>query len=128
MNKVCREYISEIKALFPIKRKPERDYINKLASDIADYSEEANVTTKQELYENYGKPNDVVKSYLSTVDTEYIVKQIKVTRYIKAFIIAMLVLATIATSALCITLNAELRFIKDQEKYATTETIITEHN
>ena len=40
MNKICKEYISEIKALFPIKRKPEKDYIKKIAADVADYCED----------------------------------------------------------------------------------------
>lgn len=105
MNKICKEYISEIKALFPTKRKRERDYIKKTMADIESYCEEAEVTTKLELYENYGKPNDVVNSYLSTVDTEYLARQIKVTRFIKTAIITLLVLATAATSALCIHLH-----------------------
>lgn len=100
MNKICKEYISEIKALFPIKRKPEKDYIKKIADDVADYCEEANVTSKQELYDNYGRPNDVVNNYFATVDTEYIVKQISTKRLLKNFLVIMLVLATIVTAAI----------------------------
>ena len=100
MNKICKEYISEIKALFPIKRKPEKDYIKKIAADVADYCEEANVTSKQELYDNYGRPNDVVNNYFATVDTEYIVKQISTKRLLKTFLVIMLLLATIVTAAI----------------------------
>ena len=125
MNKICREYILEIKALFPIKRKPEREYIKKLASDIEDYCEEENVTSKQELYENYGKPNEIVNNYFSAVDTEYIAKQIRVTRFIKTAVAVLLVLATIATSALCIYLNSAYQVLA-REEIVIRENIITE--
>lgn len=127
MNKLCKEYISEIKALFPIKRKEERDYIKKIIADVEDYCEEANVTTKQELYENYGKPNDVVNNYFSTVDTEYIAKQISTKRLLKTFVIGLLVLATVLTSAFCITLYAQFQIVKRSAMVGVSYTI-TEHN
>lgn len=126
MNKICREYILEIKALFPIKRKPEREYIKKLASDIEDYCEEENVTSKQELYENYGKPNEIVNNYFSAVDTEYIAKQIRVTRFIKTAVAVLLVLATVATSALCLHFyNVKQKMLR--EEVVGVETIINEN-
>lgn len=128
MNKICKEYISEIKALFPIKRKPEKDYIKKIAADVADYCEEANVTSKQELYDNYGRPNDVVNNYFATVDTEYIVKQISTKRLLKNFLVIMLVLATIATSVLCMILCVENRIYKELDGPFYIETTIIEHN
>lgn len=127
MNKICKEYISEIKALFPIKRKPEKDYIKKIAADVADYCEEANVTSKQELYDNYGKPNDVVNNYFATVDTEYIVKEIKTTKFIKSAIAIIIILAMIATSALCITLYAQYQMVKRTEVVMVDQTITENH-
>lgn len=34
-NKVCKEYIREIKTVFPVKSKQEREYIKNLSNDIA---------------------------------------------------------------------------------------------
>ncbi len=127
MNKLCKEYVSEIKALFPIRRKPERDYIKKIMADVDNYCEEAEVTTKEELYENYGKPNDVVNSYLDSVDTEYIAKQITITRFIKTAVAVLLVLATVTTSIFCIAVYSEYQHFKRQEVVGTKYTI-TEHN
>lgn len=127
MNKLCKEYISEVKALFPIIRKSERDYIKKIKVDIENFCEEAEVTTKQELYENYGRPNDVVNNYLSTVETEYIAKQISIKRLITTCVVALLVLATVATSALCITLYSEYQRVKNSE-IVGIKTYITENN
>ena len=115
MNKICKEYISEIKALFPIKQKHEREYINKLKSDVEDFYEEAKVTSKKELYDKYGKPNDVVNNYLSTINTEYITKRINFSRYIKIFIAVIILLATIATAAFCGLLYHQHLMDKQQE-------------
>ena len=128
MNKICKEYISEIKALFPIKRKPEKDYIKKIAADVADYCEEANVTSKQELYDNYGRPNDVVNNYFATVDTEYVVKQIRTTRLIRVAVAVLLILATISTSLMCYILYTEHQMFKEAHDKAWVEATITENN
>lgn len=97
MNKICKEYVGEIKTLFPIKKKQEKAYIKKLALDVSGYCFDANITTKQDLYDNYGKPFDVVSNYVSTVDTTYIVKNLRIAKFIRRAIAVILVLATIVT-------------------------------
>lgn len=52
-NKVCKEYIREIKTVFPVKSKQEREYIKNLSNDIADFCEQEGITSKEELYNNY---------------------------------------------------------------------------
>ncbi len=127
MNKICREYMLEVKALFPIKRKPERQYIRKLTSDVEDFCEEAKVADKEELYQKYGNPNDVVNSYLQCVDIEYLSKQIRTTRIVKGVISVLLILAVIATSAFCIGLYVEYQSHKKQE-VVIKSSIIGENN
>lgn len=100
MNKISKEYMGEIKALFPIIKKSEKAYLKKLASDVENYCEETGVTSKQELYDNYGMPYEVVNNYLSTVDTNYIVKLLRVSKLTRKVSLALLILATIATTML----------------------------
>ncbi|MBR3988514.1 MAG: hypothetical protein IKK10_04345 [Clostridia bacterium] len=127
MNRICKEYMIEVKALFPIKRKPEREYIRKIASDIEGFCEDAKVTNKEELYEKYGNPSDVVNSYLRCVDIEYISKQIRTTRIVKTVLSVLLVLATIATSAFCVYLYSEYYSRKKQEVVVSND-IVGEYN
>jgi hypothetical protein len=115
MNKICKKYISEVKTFFPVMGKNERKYIKKLNENIEGYCEEANITSKQELYDNYGNPNDVVNDYCSTVDTDYIIKKIKISKYIKFFIATILVLITIATSTYCVLLYNSYQTAARQE-------------
>lgn len=123
MDKICKQYISEVKAFFPIMGKDEKKYINKLRLNIANYCEEANITSDQELYESYGKPHDVANDYFSTVETKYIIKKIKISKYIKAFIVAILSLALIATSVYCI-VRYEYHQMSMREEVVIVESVI----
>jgi len=115
MNKICKQYISEVKALFPIMGKDERNYVKKLKANIESYCGDAGITSKKELYESYGLPNEVVNDYYSTTDTEYIIKRIKISKYIKAFIVAVITLAVAATSVFCAVLYKEHQMAVRQE-------------
>ena len=124
MNKTCKEYIAEIKSFFPIYRKPERVFIKKLTLDIEDFCEESNTSSKNILYDKYGKPHDIVNNYFSSIDTKYIVKQIRISRYIKLFIAVLLVLATIATSSWCVFTYRDHQITARQEIFFEDEVLL----
>ena len=83
MNNFKKEYLSEIKAILPIKSKRERIYLKKLSSDIEALIQEEHISSKKMLYDIYGIPSEVVHNYLSSLGIEYIVKRIKVSSHIK---------------------------------------------
>ncbi len=115
MNKVCKEYIKEIKAIFPYKGKKERAYIKNLYNDIENFCEDANPTTKEEFYENYGKPNEVVNEYLSAVGTEYIVKKIRIANYIKALIVIIMAGFIVTSTIIAINSMREYEIFKQEQ-------------
>lgn len=102
MNKISKKYISEVKTLFPIMGKNEKKYIANLKTTVEDYCANADIASKETLYQNFGTPTDVVNSYYSTVDINYVIKKIKSAKYIKICIAIILILAIIATSTYCI--------------------------
>lgn len=120
MNKICKQYISEVKALFPIMGKNEKIYVNKLKKHLENHCEESCIASKQELYESYGQPNDIVNDYFSSADTEYIVKKIKISKYIKIAITSLLVIALATASIYCIIL------IREHAIFAREEVVICE--
>ena len=75
MNTYTKQYIREVKAMFPSKGKNERKYIKKLAITVDEFCEEESVKNKLMIYEKYGKPIDIVYDYYSALDTEAIVKK-----------------------------------------------------
>lgn len=82
MNKSCKEYIKEIKDMFPIKGRTERKYIKELSKDVEEYCEDSGATSKEDLYENYGTPFNVVESYFSVTGISYVSKKLKISKYI----------------------------------------------
>ncbi len=126
MNKICKEYMGEIKTLFPIKKKAEKAYLRKLTADVEDYCEEANVTTKQELYDNYGMPYEVVSNYFSTVDNDHLVKLLRNARLIRIATIVLLMLATIATT-MYVSFLLHRHNVLESNRIVIEETIIEDY-
>lgn len=103
-SKISKQYISEVKTLFPLIGKSERNYIKKLKTNVESCCDENNITTKQELYDCYGLPNDVVNDYYSSVDTEYLIRKIRISKYLKMIVAIVLTVAVFATSIYCVKL------------------------
>ncbi len=86
MNKVCKEYISDAKKFFPIMGKDERNYLRGLSDELEEFCEDNGTKSKQELYEQYRKPYEIANDYYESVDTERIIKKIKISKYIKTLV------------------------------------------
>ena len=123
MNKLCKEYIKEVKAMFPIKGKKERKYIKQLSKDIEEYCEESNATTKEELYENYGNPVDVVAEYFSAIGAPYVIKKIRISKYIKALIAVIIAVILVLSTVYGVVLWEEHQMIM-REEMVFVETVI----
>ena len=101
MDNLCKQYVKNIKTFFPHISKKEKDYLKNLERNICDYCEDNSVTSIEKLYKDFGTPSEVVNSYYSSVNIDYILKQIKKTKIIKTTLIAMIVSALVAASAYC---------------------------
>ena len=82
MNNLCKQYIKNAKTLFPIIGKTEKEYLKKLELNVQDYCEESSVSSIEELYRDFGSPSEVVNSYFSSVDLDYLLKRISISKKI----------------------------------------------
>lgn len=123
MRKLCKQYISNTKKLFPLIGKPERRYLANLATTIHDYCEEENVTSLNDLYEKFGNPQDVINAYYSTKDINYMLKRISISHLIKRSIIVLLITALIVTGLYCYLLYDAHQVFK-QDAIFSEESII----
>ena len=123
MDKICKQYIKNAKALFPILGKPEKDYFKKLELNINDYCQESSTTSLEKLYKDFGTPSEVANSYFSNVNTDYIVKQIRRTKAIKTTLIAIIILTLVAVSAYCAVLQSSYKVFKEEQMFSE-ETVI----
>ena len=84
--------------MFPIKTRLERRYLKKLASDINTYCINENISSVYDLYQTFGTPQEVIYNYISALDTEFIVKRLSVSKFIKTTVAIILLLATISAA------------------------------
>ena len=96
MKTLCRQYISDVKSLFPIVGKEERIFLAKLKKTIENYCDEEEFTSITELYDSFRQPNEIVNSYYSDVDTQYVIRKIKTAKAVKFTIMAFLLLYLIS--------------------------------
>ncbi len=127
MGNICKAYVSQVKAILPIWGKKEKAFVKKLHNDLCDYCEDNNVTTINELYKDFGTPQEFVFDYISLMEPDIISKKINTVKLIRTLVIILLALATIVTSALCIILYSEYRTFEDC-KTSGNEITITEQN
>ena len=123
MSKISKEYIKEVKAMFPVKGKKERLYLKNLARDVEMLCEEENITSKEELYEKYGKPIEVVAEYFATVETDYVLKKLRISRHIKALVAIVITAILITTLIYSFNIYGEYKIAKSQEVVICDKTI-----
>ena len=123
MSKISKKYIKEVKAMFPVKGKKERLYLKNLARDVEMLCEEENITNKEELYEKYGKPFDVAAEYFSTVDTAYVFKKIKISKYIKVLVAVVIAIVIALSSMVAVFMWEQQQMLLRQEMVDVEEVI-----
>ena len=78
MNDYCKQYIREIRFLFPSFSRPEKQYLSKLKESIQEYIEESDCNSKEELHHTFGKPEEVAKAvaFFASEDSSYVTGQV----------------------------------------------------
>ena len=64
MNRLCKQYISQVKLLLPTIGKSEKNYLVTLTSNLEDFCEDTSPQTMDDLYKAFGSPVDTVNSYI----------------------------------------------------------------
>lgn len=123
MNKIGNQYIKNAKAFFPVIGKAERRFFKNLVLNIEDYCEENVVTTIEELNESFGSPSELVHTYYATVNTETILKQIKLSRTIKIVCAIFITIALTVASLYSGIIYSEHQMIKEQQMFMEEITI-----
>lgn len=125
MNNVCKKYFNTVKAFFPIMGIEERKYLKNLRLAIYDYCEEYHEYTMDDLYREFGDPRQISSDFYTNVNQELLMKRIRIATFLKRFLIAILILAFLATSTYCIC-NYRAQKVFEKEAVFSKETIITQ--
>ena len=107
MHRLCKIYIGNVNAMFPIMGKSEKRYVKTLSLNVDDFLEDATESSLETLYKEFGRPEEVIKEYYENTDTEKIIKRIKISKYKKRFFAVLTVCLLISTVIFCSVLYSE---------------------
>lgn len=119
MNKLSKKYIENAKTLFPIMSKSERDYLYKLKLNVVDYLSESPDSSMEDLIQEFGSPEEIVASYFTSVDTDVIIKKIRLSRYLRIMLLTIILCLLSFTSLF-------LKFSYDKHQVFMDESAIIE--
>ena len=119
MNRLCKQYISQVKLLLPTIGKSEKNYLASLTSNLEDFCEDTSPQTMDDLYKEFGSPVDTVNSYISTLPTETLIKRIRTSKYIRCLIVALIIMFACITSIFAITYYQSFQVFKQEAVYFT---------
>lgn len=119
MNRLCKQYISQVKLLLPTIGKSEKNYLTTLTSNLEDFCEGTSPQTMDDLYKEFGSPVDTVNSYISTLPTETLIKRIRISKYIRCLIVALIIMFACITSIFAITYYQSFQVFKQEAVYFT---------
>ena len=123
MTKLCRQYMKEVKTLFPTMGKEEKTYVKNLEVSIEDCIEESHLDSMKALYDTFGTPADVLTSYLSSADTEYVSKLVKKKVYVKYFFIVSAIILLSITGIYAYHIHEDHKICESQQIFFE-ETVI----
>ena len=119
MNRLCKQYISQVKLLLPTIGKSEKNYLTTLTSNLEDFCEDTAPQTMDDLYKEFGSPVDTVNFYISTLPTETLIKRIRTSKYIRCLIVALIIMFACITSIFAITYYQSFQVFKQEAVYFT---------
>ena len=123
MNSLCKQYISEVKLLLPAIGKSEKNYLASLTSNLEDFCDDTSPQTINDLYQKFGTPIDTVNSYISTLPTETLIKRIRKSKYLRYFIVTLIIMFACITFVFAITNYRSFQVFKQETVYFTNTDI-----
>ena len=119
MNRLCKQYISQVKLLLPTIGKSEKNYLTTLTGNLEDFCEDTSPQTMDDLYKEFGSPVDTVNSYISTLPTETLIKRIRTSKYIRCLIVTLIIMFACIISIFAITYYQSFQVFKQEAVYFT---------
>lgn len=100
MNRVSKSYYKNIRHHFPLMGHQEKKYLLILSKHLENYEKQYPNACYNDYIEYFGDIDDIVSAFYEHVESEYIIKRMKIRKIIK-YTSAFIVLIFIILSLLC---------------------------
>jgi hypothetical protein len=114
-----KRYFKEIKLLFPVYGKKEKEFLADFISEVDEYIASNPTSDYAQLISLFSEPKTIVSRYIADADSAYLAKQIKTAKFVRIGIVAIIIAAVIVV-ALVIMINY-VDYIKGQASYVDRE-------
>ena len=121
-NKLRRKYMSQVKAFFPVKTKNERKFLKIISNSVDDYCTEHSDANIQDIYEQFGSPQETINNYIMTT-TDSLKPYFKKVKRARTFRYISFIVIMIASTLKVIKLHNDYKTLKNTTIYDYEETI-----
>ncbi len=113
MNKDSRHYYRDLRLFLPIHGTKEKRLFNAILSRLKELNVSIPDITYPQICEKLGSPQEVVSEYLFNNDTEYLVKKLRFTGYIRKICISIILALLIIVAMNAYSLHQALEAVKN---------------
>lgn len=89
MKSVKEQYIQDVKCIFPIRDRKVKQFIKRISESIDETSNDN--MTYQDYVSQFGSPNEIVSTFYSEVEEDYLYKQMNRRRLFQICFSAMII-------------------------------------
>ncbi len=98
MNKVQKKYMKDLKLFLPIHGKNEKKLFANIQIRLNDLSENTPSLTYEQICEELGTPAEIVSEYFYNSDVHYLSNKLRISQYIRRFLIILCIAIVIISS------------------------------
>lgn len=93
---IVKKYFKNIQKAFPIYQKKEKIYMKNFKQCVYDYIDNCDNIEINEIINEFGTPADIISEYLSNIDNDYLINNIRRSQYIKRIIVFSVFIVVVA--------------------------------
>ena len=124
MNKQSKRYYKDVKAMIPAMGRQEKRLLEDYKARIMELNESRPDISYEELQHTLGSPVDIISEYYEGADTDYIIRQVRNTQFIRYCIFCILVLILVGFS---ISVGINIKLYHDVQNVSVTRESTTLH-
>lgn len=119
------KYFNNIKGLFPIHGKKEKEYLSQISIGINEYLNEVPTANYNELQKEFGDPKEIVMDYYKETDSAYLLSKMNTRKIVYRVSVCLLLITFISATYFAISWHNALETMRE-ETIVSEETIIAE--
>lgn len=84
---IVNKYFKDIQKAFPVYQKKEKIYMKNFKQCVYDYIDTCDNIEINKITNEFGTPSEIISEYLAHTDNDYLINNIRRSRYIKKIIL-----------------------------------------